>query len=140
MAELKTQKNDASVDDYLNSVSDEKKRLDCFAIKDIMQEITGEEPAMWGSSIVGFGGYHYKYKSGREGTWFLTGFAPRKQSLTLYIMSGFESYDSLLAGLGKYTTGVSCLYIKRLEDVDIPTLRELIKQSVEHMVLTNEQP
>ena len=88
---------------------------------------------MWGTNIVGFGSYRYRYASGREGEWFLTGFSPRKRNLTLYIMAGFENYDSLLAGLGKHKTGKSCLYINKLEDVDIPTLRELIRQSVTHL-------
>ena len=133
MAKLKTQKNDASVEDFLNGVSHERKREDSFAILELMREVTGEEPAMWGTNIVGFGSYRYKYASGRDGEWFLTGFAPRKRNLTLYIMEGFENYDSLLADLGKYRTGKSCLYINRLEDVDIPTLRELIRQSVTHL-------
>jgi hypothetical protein len=102
MAKLKTQKTDASVEDFLNSVSHEKRREDSFAVLKLMREVTGEEPAMWGTNIVGFGSYRYKYASGREGEWFLTGFAPRKRNLTLYIMAGFENYDSLLADLGKY--------------------------------------
>ena len=133
MAKLKTQKNDASIEDFLNGVSHERKREDSFAILELMRDVTGEEPAMWGTSIVGFGSYRYKYASGREGEWFLTGFAPRKRNLTLYIMAGLENYDSLLAELGKYRTGKSCLYINKLEDVDIPTLRELIRQSVTHL-------
>jgi hypothetical protein len=133
MAKLKTQKNDASVDDFLNGVSDQKKREDSFAVLELMRDVTGEGPAMWGDSIVGFGSYRYKYASGREGEWFLTGFSPRKRNLTLYIMEGFENYDALLADLGKYKTGKSCLYINKLEDVDIPTLRELIRQSVAHL-------
>ena len=133
MAKLKTQKTDASVEDFLNSVSHEKRREDSFAILELMRDVTGEEPAMWGANIVGFGSYRYKYASGREGEWFLTGFAPRKRNLTLYIMSEFENYNSLLADLGKYKTGKSCLYINKLEDVDIPTLRELIRQSVAHL-------
>lgn len=137
MATLKTQKNDASVYNFLNNVHDEKKREDSFALLKLMEEITGEEPAMWGTSIVGFGSYHYKYASGREGEWFLTGFSPRKNNLTLYIMSGFENYNTLLADLGKHKTGKSCLYINRLQDVDVPTLRELVRQSVIHMVESN---
>jgi hypothetical protein len=117
MVELKTQKTDASVEEYLNAVEDEGKRKDSFAILDLMREVTGEEPAMWGSSIIGFGSYRYKYASGREGEWFVTGFAPRKQNLTLYIMSGFDDYDALLAELGKYKTGKSCLYVNKLEDI-----------------------
>ena len=137
MAELKTQKNDASVEEFLNGVSDARKREDSFAILKLMREITGDEPAMWGTSIIGFGSYRYRYASGREGEWFLAGFSPRKQNLTLYIMSGFDNYDSLLADLGKYKTGKSCLYINKLEDVDLPTLRELVRQSVTHMAETN---
>ena len=92
---------------------------------------------MWGPSIIGFGSYRYKYASGREGEWMLTGFSPRKQNLTLYIMPGFDNYDSLLAKLGKYKTGKSCLYINKLEDVDLSVLEKLVKQSVDHMVETN---
>ena len=133
MAELKTQPTDQSIPNFLNSVSNEKKREDSFKILTLMQDVTGEEPIMWGSSIIGFGSYHYKYASGREGDWFVTGFAPRKQALTLYIMSGFSEYDGLLNKLGKHTTGKSCLYIKKLEDVDMGVLRELIEKSVEHV-------
>jgi hypothetical protein len=137
VAELKTQKNDASVEAFLGGVADEKKRQDSFAILDLMREVTGEEPAMWGDSIVGFGSYHYKYASGREGEWFLSGFSPRKRNLTLYIMSGFDEYEPLLARLGKYKTGKSCLYINKLEDVDQETLRDLVRESVAHMVESN---
>jgi hypothetical protein len=98
-----------------------------------MKQVTKAEPRMWGSSIVGFGSYHYKYESGREGDWFVTGFSPRKQNLTLYIMPGFESYGGLLGKLGKHKTGKSCLYVNTLEDVHLPTLKALIRQSVKHM-------
>jgi hypothetical protein len=138
MAELKTKPNDASVEEFLNSVENEKKREDSFAILKLMEEITGAPPKMWGDSIIGFGSYHYRYASGREADWFLVGFSPRVQNLTLYIMSGFEEYDRLLEKLGKHKTGKSCLYIKKLEDVDTATLRELIQLSVDHMVATNE--
>lgn len=130
MAELKTKKNTASVEKFLNNVADERRRKDCFRLLKIMKAETKAEPAMWGPSIVGFGRYHYKYKSGREGDWFVTGFSPRKQSLTLYIMPGLEGYPALMKQLGKHTTGKSCLYIKKLEDVDLATLKQLIKQSV----------
>lgn len=133
MAELKTQKTGASVEDFLNGVPDEKKRQDSFAILELMRGVTGQEPAMWGLSIVGFGSYRYKYASGREGEWPLVGFSPRKRNLTLYIMSGFEDYGPLLAQLGKYKTGKSCLYINKLEDVDLTTLRELVQQSAAHV-------
>lgn len=137
MAELKTKMNDASVDAFLNTVVDERKRQDCFTLVDLMTEATGAQPRMWGDSIVGFGEYHYKYASGREGNWFLAGFAPRKQNLTLYIMSGFDQYDELLGKLGKHSTGKSCLYIKRLDDVDMATLRELVVELVQHMIQNN---
>jgi hypothetical protein len=137
MAELKTQENDASVDDYLNSVEDDKKREASFKVKELMEDVTGEEARMWGESIVGFGHYKYKYASGREGEWMITGFAPRKRNLTLYIMSGFEEYDDLLDKLGKHSTGKSCLYINKLEDIDMDVLRELVDKSVQHMKETH---
>ena len=137
MTDLKTTPNDGSVDAYLHQVENEKKREDSFKILELMQEVTQEEPKMWGGSIVGFGSYHYKYKSGREGDWFLTGFAPRKKNLTLYIMAGFENYDELMRKLGKYKTGKSCLYINKIEDVDTDVLRELVKESVAHMKSVN---
>lgn len=133
VAELKTQKNDASVEAFLASVSDERRRLDCLALVELMRDATGDEPAMWGDSIVGFGRYHYTYSTGREGDWFVTGFSPRKQNLTLYIMSGFEQYEELLNRLGKHSTGKSCLYVKQLSDVDMAVLRELVRLSAAHM-------
>jgi len=137
MAELKTKENTASVDDFLNTVKDEAKRADCVAIVDMMRAITKCEPKMWGSSIIGFDSYHYKYASGHEGDAALTGFSPRAQNITLYILAGFEQYDELMQKLGKYTTGKSCLYIKRLSDVHVPTLKKLIQASVKHMKKTN---
>lgn len=114
-------------------MENEKKRADSFAIVKLMQEVTGEEPSMWDYSIVGFGSCTYKYASGRTGDWMMVGFSSRKQNLTLYIMPGFDQYDEILDKLGKYTTGKSCLYIKKLEDVDQDVLRELMKKSVEYM-------
>jgi hypothetical protein len=137
MAELKTKLNDASVTDFLNSVDDAEKRKDCFKLVDMMREITGAEPKMWGTAIVGFGTYHYRYASGREGDWMQVGFSPRKQSLTLYIMSGFSRYEELMKKLGKHKTGKSCLYVNRLSDVDPVVLRKLIKQSVAHVKKSN---
>ena len=137
MAENKTKETDESVQAYLETVEDARKRADCYRLLELMQAITGAEPRMWGTSIVGFGTYHYKYASGREGDSMLTGFAPRKQNLTLYIMAGFDEYEPLLSQLGKYTTGKACLYIKSLDDVDMPTLRTLIERSVEHIRRTN---
>ncbi len=133
MADVKTKKSRASVKKFIDGIEDETKRRDCLALLDLMREATGQEPAMWGASIVGFGSYHYKYASGREGDWPLTGFSPRKQNLTLYIMPGFDRYESLMKKLGKHSTGKSCLYIKRLADIDIPTLKELVKRSSEHI-------
>jgi len=133
MAELKTRPNDTSVEEFLNGVADEQKREDCFTIVELMKKATGAEPKMWGDSIVGFGTYHYKYASGREGDWMLVGFSPRKQNLTLYIMSGFSRYEELMKSLGKHSTGKSCLYIKRLDDIDMPTLRTLVQESVDHL-------
>lgn len=130
MAELKTKKTAASVEKFLNNVADEQRRKDCFSLVDIMKAETKSEPAMWGTSIVGFGRHQYKYESGRELEWFLVGFSPRKQDLTLYIMGGLERYPALMKKLGKHKMGKSCLYIKKLEDVDLPTLKQLIKQSV----------
>lgn len=131
--ELKTKLNDASVDAFLNTVSDEEIRADCFEIAKMMKQATKAEPKMWGSSIVGFGSYHYKGASGREGDWMLVGFSPRKQNLTLYIMAGFDGYPDLLKKLGKFSTGKSCLYIKKLADVDKKVLKELVSESVQFM-------
>ncbi len=133
MAELKTRLNDGNVQAFLNSVEDETKRNDSFTLLELMKQLTGETPKMWGNSIVGFGSYHYVYDSGREGDWFKVGFSPRKQNLTIYIMSGFARYEELLQKLGKHKTGKSCLYIKRLDDVDQPVLEELVTSSVEYI-------
>ncbi|MEX2499989.1 MAG: DUF1801 domain-containing protein [Wenzhouxiangellaceae bacterium] len=135
MTELKTQPNDASVDAFLEGVEgeDPRKAADCRALIEIMQRATGEAPRMWGKSMVGFGSYHYRYESGREGDWFLVGFSPRKREMTLYIMAGFSRYDELMKQLGKHRTGKSCLYIKRLDDIDIDVLEQLVAASVEYM-------
>ena len=138
MTELKTKRNKGDVEAFLNNVPDEKKRRDSFTILELMKKVTGKEPAMWGDSIIGFGSYHYKYVSGREGDWFLTGFSPRKQNLTLYIMAGFDEYERLLGKLGKHSIGKSCLYIKKIDDIDVDVLKELVKRSVEHMERTNQ--
>ena len=139
MAGLKTTPNDGSVEAFLDGVADDRKRRDSYTVLSLMQEATEAEPQMWGDSIVGFGSYHYKYKSGREGDWFQVGFSPRKQNLTLYLMSGFDQYDVLLNKLGKFKTGKSCLYIKRIEDIDLATLKELIERSVEHAVRSDSR-
>ncbi len=128
-AELKTKVNEASVTGFLNSIEDEQKRNDSFEIARIMEQVTKEKPKMWGSSIVGFGSYHYKYESGREGNAPVMGFSPRKQNLTLYIPGGLEQYQGLMNKLGKHSTGKGCLYIKRLSDINVDVLKELITES-----------
>ncbi len=133
MAELKTKLNKASVEKFLNGVKDEKKREDCFKVLDLMKKITKEEPKMWGTSIIGFGSYHYKYESGHEGDMCIAGFSPRKQALTIYIVPDLLKYQNLMSKLGKYKTGLSCLYIKKLEDVDTKVLKELISESYKYM-------
>lgn len=133
MAELKTKKTDASVDDFLAGIDDEQRRKDSEAVLALMKKITKAPPKMWGTSIVGFGSYHYRYASGQEGDWPLVGFSPRKQNLTVYIMAGFDDYPELMAQLGKYKTGKSCLYLKRLSDIDTKVLEKLIAASVKDM-------
>ena len=130
MAELKTKKNDGSVEAFLNAVDDEQKRADSFTVLELMKKITGAEPKMWGPSIVGFGDHHYKYASGREGDWFQTGFSPRKQALTLYIMDYVEKHENTLTELGKFKHGKGCLYVKRLSDIDLKVLEKLIRESI----------
>lgn len=133
MAELKTKPTNASVEKFLNQVADETRREDCFKVAKMMEVITGEKPKMWGPSIVGFGSYHYKYASGQEGDWPIAAFSPRKQDLTLYLLPGFQGHADLMQQLGKHRTGKSCLYIKRLSDVHVPTLKKLIRDSVKRM-------
>ena len=132
-ATLKTKKTDASVTSFLQDQEDEQKRSESMVIHEMMESITGEKGKMWGASIVGYGHCHLRYASGRELDWMLTGFSPRKQNLTLYIMDGFARYDELMGRLGKFKTGKSCLYIKRLSDIDRSVLKELIQESVAHI-------
>ena len=132
-AKNKTTKNEGDVKAFLEGLEDEKRKEDSIMALDLMSDITKEEPKMWGGSIVGFGDYHYKYESGREGDFFKVGFSPRKQNLTLYIMPGFERFEELMAQLGKYKTGKSCLYIKKIEDVDLDILKELVTESYGYM-------
>ncbi len=133
MAENKTKATKASVTEFINAIDDKEKRADARKVAAMMRKATGKRAQMWGPSIVGYGTYHYKYESGREGDFMITGFSPRKQALTVYILAGFERYDSLMARLGKYKTGKSCLYIKRLSDVDEDVLQQLIDGSVKYM-------
>ena len=133
MSELKTKLNDASVDDFLAAFPEET-RKDCYEILKMMKSAAKAEPKMWGTSIVGFGSYHYKSERSRqEGDWPLVGFSPRKQNLTIYIMTGFDRYSAQLKKLGKHSLGKGCLYIKRLSDVDKKVLKELITESVKVM-------
>jgi hypothetical protein len=136
MADLKTKPTEQSVEDFLNAIPDEQKRADAFAIVKLMKQVTRAEPTMWGGSIVGFGRYHYKYASGHEGDACLVGFSPRKQNLTLYLMLGLANYTDLLKKLGKHKIGKGCLYINKLADVDLPTLKELVKQAVKNLKAT----
>lgn len=133
MAELKTKQNDGNVNAFLDAVEPEQRREDCKQVAEMMRKATRSKAKMWGDSIVGYGSYHYKNASGREGDWFLCGFSPRKANLTLYIMPGFANYGELMKKLGKYKTGKSCLYIKKLEDVDEKVLNQLVKESVKWM-------
>lgn len=133
MAEPKTKQTKASVTEFLRNIPDRRKREDCKKIAQMMREATGKRARMWGSSIVGYDQYDYQYESGRKGTWPMTGFSPRAQNISVYIMPGFDKYSALMKKLGKYKTGVSCLYIKSLEDVDEAVLARLIRESVRDM-------
>lgn len=132
-AENKTQPTSISVAEFIRSLDDEKRQHECEQIIQLMQEESGCEPVMWGAAIIGFGQYHYRYDSGREGDFMRIGFSPRKQNLSLYIMPGFDGYQELLDKLGKHKLGKSCLYIKRLSDVDTNALRELVRASLQEM-------
>lgn len=131
--ELKTKLNDASVEDFLDLVADGQRRADCDTVLELMRKVTGEEPRMWGPSIIGFGSIHMKYPTGRELDWMMTGFSPRKANLTLYIVDCFDRYGDLMAKLGKYKTGKSCLYVKTLADIDMNVLEQLISFSIENL-------
>ena len=128
MSEPKTKPSEESVETFLASVEDKQKRSDCLVLARMMTEVTGRDPVMWGGSMVGFGSYHYRYDSGREGDWFVTGFAPRKRDLTIYIMPGFDEHEEMLKKLGKHKTGKSCLYLKKLADVDVTLLKSLVEK------------
>lgn len=130
MSELKTKVNEASVDDFINLVDDAVKKQDSYDLLEMFSRLTGEQPKMWGTSIIGYGQYHYRSeRSSQEGDWMLTGFSPRKQNLTLYIMHGFENYTDLLDKLGKHKTSKGCLYVRKLSDVDRSVLEEIISRS-----------
>jgi hypothetical protein len=129
----KTKPTDLSAYEFIESLTDEQRKQDSYAIAKMMKQITGDEPEIWGKNMIGFGEYHYKYPSGHEGNWFKTGFSPRKKEFSIYIMSGFEKYELLMKDLGKYRTGKSCLYIKKLSDIDEAVLKKLVKKSVEYI-------
>ena len=133
MSDLKTRPTGSSVDAFIDALDDEHRRADCRAVAGLMAEITGAEGLMWGSSIVGFGSYHYRYASGREGDSFEAGFSPRKRALTIYVMAGFAECQDLLARLGQHSTGKSCLYVKRVADIDLDVLREMLIRSVAYI-------
>ena len=133
MVENKTKPTTASVVLFIKSIENESRRKDCKQLSKLMREITGKRAKMWGDSIVGFGKYHYKYKTGREGDLCVTGFSPRKQNLTIYIMPGFSKYQSLLKKLGRHKTSVSCLYLKNLDTINMKVLKQLIQRSVKDM-------
>lgn len=129
MAELKTKKNKKSVSGFLKGIEDDQKSKDCLALVKLMTEATGSKPAMWGDAIVGFGDYHYRSESGREGDWFVAGFSPRKQNISLYLIGGIKNHPDLLRQLGKHKIGGSCLYINKLSDVNLKILKTLIKKT-----------
>ena len=130
MSEMKTKPTGASAEEFINTIPDETKRKDAFALVDLFRQVTGAEPKMWGESIIGFGDTHYRYESGREGDWFMTGFSPRKQNLTIYLTYGFEQNKDLMEQLGKHKIGKACLYINKLADVNLEILRQLVVRSV----------
>lgn len=133
MADNKTVPSRLSVKAFVDSIEDLQKRKDCRALMKIMSRLTGNRAKMWGTNIVGYGSYHYRYASGREGDFFLMGFSPRKQALTVYVVAGFNKFPQLMKRLGKYKTGKSCLYLKRLSDVDVDVLEQLLEQSRAHL-------
>ncbi len=133
MAQNKTQPTKVSPESFIEGVENETKRKDAYTLLEIMKDITNEVPVMWGPSLIGFGQYHYKYESGREGDFFITGFSPRKSAMTVYIMPGFKRYAELMSKLGKFKTGKSCLYINKLADIDVKVLKTLIRESVDYM-------
>lgn len=133
MAELKTKVGSEDMNDFLNKVTPDQKRKDCFQLLEMLINITGIQPKIWGNAIVGFGTFQYKQKSGQAGDWFMAGFSPRKQNISIYTMSGFNQHEPLMCKLGKFKTGVGCLYINRLSDIDVKVLNELMRLSFDEM-------
>ena len=138
-ADLKTKRTSASVSDFIDAISDESRRNDCRRLASLLKKATKSEPRMWGANVVGCGDYHYKYESGRENDWFVIGFSPRKANLTLYFMTGTERYKTILAKLGKHKTGKGCLYIKKLDDVNLDVLGELVSTSTKDLLQPKKQ-
>lgn len=132
MAELKTKVNNRSVTAFLKKTGDDSQREEAFRLLELMEKTSKLQPKMWGESIIGFGSYHYKYRSGCEGDWFLTGFSPRKRYIAIYLTYGFEELESLMKSLGKFKAGRACISVKRLEDIHLPTLRKIIRLTVKH--------
>jgi len=132
-ATVKTVETNNSVVDFIHQIADEKKKTDCFALVEIMKEQSGFEPKLWGPSIIGFGAYHYKYESGREGEAPLVAFSPRKNEISLYLSSSFENREGLLQKFGKHKSAKACIYIKRLEDVDLAVLKKMISLSIKQV-------
>jgi hypothetical protein len=133
MAETKTKLTERSVDSFIATVEDDNVRADCYTLINLMEKVTGEKPKMWGPAIIGFGKYAYKYESGRSGEICMTGFSPRKANITLYVLAGFPKQAELLQNLGKHKSGKGCLYIKKLDDVNINVLESLIKESIKFL-------
>lgn len=133
MAELKTQPTKESVAKFIASIPDADRRAECQAVCDMMTKVTKDKPKMWGSSIVGFGNYHYVGASGREGDWFMVGFSPRKQNLTIYLIGGLDHQTELLTKLGKHKAGKGCLYVNKLKDVDFAVLTKMVKASMQRL-------
>lgn len=133
MSDLKTKPTKQSVKQFLDLIENEKRQQDAYTLLTLFKEITRKKPVLWGDTIVGFGSYHYKYASGREGDWPITGFSPRKQNLSIYVMLGFPRYQGLMDKLGKYKTGKSCLYVNKLEDIDMKVLKKLLIKSIADM-------
>ena len=133
MSDLKTKPTRKSVKKFLFSVEHEQRRSDALQLLSLFEKVTNKKPVLWGNNIVGFGSYHYKYNSGQEGDWPVTGFSPRKQNLSIYIMPGFKNYQKQLSKLGKHKTSVSCLYVNKLEDIDLDILKKLVAASVTEM-------
>jgi hypothetical protein len=140
MAELKTQRTGASVDEFIDAIPDEAVRQDCRTLVELMRRVTGSEPQMWGAGIVGFGECPLKYPSGRVEDWPCMSFAPRKRELALYVMAGVEHFEDLLQRLGKHRTGKSCLWVKRLSDIDLGVLEQIATVSLQYLKETSPTP